>query len=143
MGSTRTSILEILRNANSSVSVLRSSRAAWSCETGNSKQRHGEIVCAAAIAHNVNSAHQAAGVGLRCADPREKWTPIMPAWRLARILGQAQSAAAPRDGSNLMFRSRTVQITILAAGSAFALITATAGDSAHGEGNLDASYTIS
>src|SRR5262249_1076537 len=31
----------------------------------------------------------------------------------------------------------------LAAGSAFALITATAGDSAHGEGNLDASYTIS
>jgi hypothetical protein len=28
MGSTRTSILEILRNANSSVSVLRSSRAA-------------------------------------------------------------------------------------------------------------------
>jgi len=43
----------------------------------------------------------------------------------------------------MMFRSRTVQITILAAGSAFALITATAGDSAHGEGNLDASYTIS
>jgi hypothetical protein len=43
----------------------------------------------------------------------------------------------------MMFRSRTAQITILAAGSAFALITATAGDSAHGEGNLDASYTIS
>jgi len=43
----------------------------------------------------------------------------------------------------MMFRLRTVQITILAAGSAFALITATAGDSAHGEGNLDASYTIS
>ena len=42
-----------------------------------------------------------------------------------------------------MFRSRTVQITILAAGSALALITATAGDSAHGEGNLDAGYTIS
>ena len=34
MGSTRTSILEILRNANSSVSVLRSSRAAlpWTGE---------------------------------------------------------------------------------------------------------------
>ena len=34
MGSTRTSILEILRNANSSVSVLRSSQAAlpWSGE---------------------------------------------------------------------------------------------------------------
>src|SRR5499427_8922804 len=43
----------------------------------------------------------------------------------------------------MMFRSRTAQITILAAGSAFALITATAGDSAHGEGSLDASYTIS
>jgi hypothetical protein len=33
--------------------------------------------------------------------------------------------------------------TILAAGSALALITATAGDRAHGEGNLDATYTIS
>ena len=43
----------------------------------------------------------------------------------------------------MMFRSRTAQITIFAAGSAFALITATAGDSAHGEGNLDASYTVS
>jgi hypothetical protein len=34
MGSTRTSILEILRNANSSVSVLRNSRAAlpWTGE---------------------------------------------------------------------------------------------------------------
>jgi len=42
-----------------------------------------------------------------------------------------------------MFRSRAAQTTILAAGSAFALITATAGDSAHAEGNLDASYTIS
>ena len=52
-------------------------------------------------------------------------------------------AAAPRRGSKVMFRSRTAQITILAAGSAFALITATVGDSAHGEGNLDASYTIS
>src|SRR5262249_2386658 len=41
----------------------------------------------------------------------------------------------------MMFRSRTAQIAILAAGSAFALITATAG--AHGEGSLDASYTIS
>ena len=43
----------------------------------------------------------------------------------------------------MMFRSSTAKITILAAGSAFALITATAVDSAHGEGNLDASYTIS
>src|SRR5262247_2283081 len=43
----------------------------------------------------------------------------------------------------MMFRSRTVQITILAAGSAFTLVTATAGDSAHAEANLDASYTIS
>src|SRR6516165_7073948 len=92
MGSTRTSILEILRKCKFISQRAEKLRAAWSCETGNSDQRHGEIVCAAAIAHNVNSAHQAAGVGLRCADPREKWTPIMPAWRLARILGQAQSA---------------------------------------------------
>ena len=40
-----------------------------------------------------------------------------------------------------MLRSRTAQ-TILAAGSALALV-ATAGDHAHGEGNIDASYTIS
>src|SRR5215831_15606951 len=43
----------------------------------------------------------------------------------------------------MMFRSRVAQTTILAAGCALALITATAGDRAHGEGNLDASYTIS
>jgi hypothetical protein len=43
----------------------------------------------------------------------------------------------------MMFLSRTAQTTILAAGSALVLITATAGDRAHGEGNLDASYTIS
>jgi hypothetical protein len=43
----------------------------------------------------------------------------------------------------MMFRSRTPQIIIFAAGSAFALIAATAGDRAHGEGNLDASYIIS
>jgi hypothetical protein len=42
----------------------------------------------------------------------------------------------------MMFRSCAAQI-ILAAGSAFALVTATAGDRAHGEGNLDASYMIS
>src|SRR5262245_8900672 len=38
---------------------------------------------------------------------------------------------------------RIVRTTILAAGSALALITATVGNRAHGEGNLDASYTIS
>jgi Protein of unknown function (DUF3108) len=38
---------------------------------------------------------------------------------------------------------RAAQATILAAGFALALITATARDRAHGEGNLDASYTIS
>jgi hypothetical protein len=31
--------------------------------TGNSKQRHGKIACAAAIAHNVNSVHQAPASG--------------------------------------------------------------------------------
>jgi Protein of unknown function (DUF3108) len=43
----------------------------------------------------------------------------------------------------MMFRWRAAQTTIIAAGSALALITATASDRAHGEGNLDASYTIS
>jgi hypothetical protein len=43
----------------------------------------------------------------------------------------------------MIFRSRAAQTTILAAGSALALITATAGDCAHAEGNLEASYTIS
>ena len=42
-----------------------------------------------------------------------------------------------------MYRSRTAQTTLLAVGSALALITATAGDRAHAEGHLDASYTIS
>ena len=42
-----------------------------------------------------------------------------------------------------MFRSRTAQIIIFAAGSAFTLVMATAGDRAHGEGNLDASYMLS
>src|SRR5262249_55080183 len=45
--------------------------------------------------------------------------------------------------SKMIFRSRAALTTILAAGSALALITATAGDRAHAEGNLDASYTIS
>jgi hypothetical protein len=45
--------------------------------------------------------------------------------------------------SKMMFRSSAADIIIFAAGSAFALIAATAGDRAHGEGNLDASYTIS
>jgi hypothetical protein len=43
----------------------------------------------------------------------------------------------------MMLCSRAAQTTILAAGSALALIMVTAGDRAHGEGNLDASYTIS
>jgi len=78
-GSTRTSILEILRNANSSVSVLRScgsplghlfARGAhehasgMELRTGDTNQRHGEILCATLIAHNVNNFHQAEGVGL-------------------------------------------------------------------------------
>ena len=43
----------------------------------------------------------------------------------------------------MMYRSRTAQTTLLAVGSALALITATVGDRAHAEGHLDASYTIS
>src|SRR5262249_36880568 len=42
----------------------------------------------------------------------------------------------------LVFK-RGAQTTILAASSALALMTATADARAHGEGNLDASYTIS
>src|SRR5262245_32130554 len=43
----------------------------------------------------------------------------------------------------MILRSRAAQTAILAASSALALITATAGDRAHAQGNLDASYTIS
>jgi Protein of unknown function (DUF3108) len=45
--------------------------------------------------------------------------------------------------TELLVPKRAARTTILAAGSALALITATAGDRAHGEGNLDASYKIS
>src|SRR5262245_24806052 len=59
-------------------------------------------------------------------------------------LGQSIiGCSAQGTDSKAMFRSRAAQTTILAAGSALALITATAGDRAHAEGNLDASYTIS
>jgi len=47
---------------------------------------------------------------------------------------------AVMSGLVLKYAART---TILAAGSALALIAVTAGDRAHGEGNLDASYIIS
>src|SRR5215472_3325536 len=54
MGSTRTSILEILRNANSSVSVLRSSRAAHHRKTSQiGTPAHARVAYA----------------GLGCADP--------------------------------------------------------------------------
>ena len=43
----------------------------------------------------------------------------------------------------MMFHSRTARTTILATGSALALMTAALGDHAHAEGKLDASYTIS
>ena len=43
----------------------------------------------------------------------------------------------------MMFHLRVAQTTILATGSALALMTATLGDHAHAEGKLDASYTIS
>src|SRR5262245_55599760 len=43
----------------------------------------------------------------------------------------------------MMFHSRVAQTTILATGSALALMTAALGDYAHAEGKLDASYTIS
>ena len=43
----------------------------------------------------------------------------------------------------MMFHPRVARTTILATGSALALITAALGDHAHAEGKLDASYTIS
>jgi Protein of unknown function (DUF3108) len=43
----------------------------------------------------------------------------------------------------MMFHSRAAQTTILATGSALALLMAALNDHAHAEGNLDASYTIS
>jgi Protein of unknown function (DUF3108) len=43
----------------------------------------------------------------------------------------------------MMFHSRVAQRTILATGSALALMTTALGDHAHAEGKLDASYTIS
>src|SRR5262245_41551783 len=58
--------------------------------------------------------------------------------RLHRRLRGTQTGAAM---SGLVLK-RAAQTTILAAGSALVLITAT-GDRAHSEGNLDASYTIS
>ena len=60
---------------------------------------------------------------------------------------QAHSAAARCSALNNAIKdevhSRTAQTTILATGSAFALLMAALGDHAHGEGNLDAIYTIS
>jgi hypothetical protein len=38
--------------------------------TSYANQRHGENLYALVIADNVNNFHQAAGVGLKCADPR-------------------------------------------------------------------------
>src|SRR5262245_57792779 len=43
----------------------------------------------------------------------------------------------------MMFHPRVAQATILATGSALALMTAALGDHVHAEGKLDASYTIS
>jgi len=43
----------------------------------------------------------------------------------------------------MMFHLRVAQTSVLATGSALALMTAALGDHAHAEGKLDASYTIS
>jgi len=43
----------------------------------------------------------------------------------------------------MMFYPRVTQTTVLATGSALALMTAALNDHAHAEGSLDASYTIS
>jgi hypothetical protein len=56
--------------------------------------------------------------------------------------GLSRRAQRQRRNPKMMFRSRTAQTTLLAVGSALALITASC-DRAHAEGHLDASYTIS
>jgi hypothetical protein len=105
-----------------------------------SNHRHGKIVCGRKILHTVNNFHEAADAGLRCPPSVRgsgEWTPVgSPGGSRSTWL-----AGAPRDRSKMMFRSCAAQTTILAVG--FALTTATAGDRAYGEGNLDASYTIS
>jgi hypothetical protein len=50
---------------------------------------------------------------------------------------------AEKDGSKMTLHSHVAQTTILARGSALALLMAALGSYAHAEGNLDASYTIS
>jgi hypothetical protein len=60
--------------------------------TGNSNQRHGRIVCTPAIAHNVNSVHQAAS-GVRAADAAP--SPLQcPAPPLARPLVRSMALGA-------------------------------------------------
>src|SRR5262249_45787524 len=60
MGSTRAAIPKILRNANSSVSLLRGfgSDPQVSCAAGNFDNRHVEIVCAASAHVNVSVLYQ-------------------------------------------------------------------------------------
>src|SRR6516165_8973177 len=107
-------------------------------QTSNSNHHHREIVRALVIATQ-----------------RQQFSPSRRRWvKMRRSAGEVDAyndrlpaRTDPRSSivrcHKMMFRSRTAQITIFAAGSAVALITATAGDSAHGEGNLDASYTVS
>jgi hypothetical protein len=48
-----------------------------------------------------------------------------------------------KDRSKMTLHSGAARITILAAGSAFALLMAALGDHAHAESKLDATFTIS
>jgi hypothetical protein len=75
--------------------------------TGNSNQRHSEIVCAAAIAHNVNSVHQTASVSVptACRAPWHAPSPhlaaAMPRAALAEALGTLEASAATRERGDL------------------------------------------
>jgi Protein of unknown function (DUF3108) len=55
----------------------------------------------------------------------------------------APHSVAEKDGSKMTLHSHAAQTTILARGSALALLMAALGGYAHAEGKLDASYTIS
>src|SRR5262245_45761096 len=116
MGSTRTSMLEILRNANSSVSVLRSCGSARcrglpftdavATQAGTLGQvfaRHVEILCAALARVNVSVLYQLLtppnGLGLLASPSRQVPFRSGSAW-----LGRSQKDGLPscRTGRSLV-----------------------------------------
>src|SRR5262249_32632910 len=105
--------------------------------------RHDRAVCAAKGAKRHHSSRPPAGA------PCQSVAPFDPAPKRAlRPRDLSRYGWLRRRGDRvstmgkMMFHSRT-STTIFAVGSVLALSTATAGDYAHAQSNLDASYTIS